>query len=113
MKPFAFAPLTMFHRSVRVLACVVPALLTTLANAETWTGTDIGNTGAAGSQGNAPYNIPPSFTLNGAGDDIQGTADSFRLLHFPITGDVVAMAQVTYMSSTHPWAKAGVMVRAS
>lgn len=116
MKPFASPPAVFspaLRRSVRVFTLLVPVLLASVAVAEPWTGTDIGNTGAGGWEENTPWHRPPEFTMHGAGADIYGTADGFRLLHIPVTGDVVAVTNVAYAFTNHPWAKAGVMVRAS
>jgi regulation of enolase protein 1 (concanavalin A-like superfamily) len=54
-----------------------------------------------------------SVTINAAGDDIWNQLDSGYFVHRKVTGDFDLRAQVTSLSNTHPWAKAGVMVRDS
>lgn len=116
MKPSAFPVPTALRRCVRVVAFLAPIFFSSLARAETWTGTDIGDTGAAGWESDEYDShwgptIPPNFRLYGAGADIQGTADAFRLMHTPTDGDVTATVRVESLTNTHAWAKAGVMIR--
>jgi outer membrane protein assembly factor BamB len=47
------------------------------------------------------------------GGDIWGTADSFHLASQTLTGDGAVSAHVTSQQATDPWAKAGVMLRAT
>ena len=47
------------------------------------------------------------------GGDIWGTADSFHFVSQSLTGDGTVSAQVTSQQNTSPWAKAGVMLRAT
>lgn len=72
-----------------------------------WLTTDIGNVGIAGSAGFAEG----IFTLSGSGGDIWNTADAFRYVYQPVSGNVEIIARVTGISNTDPWAKAGVMIR--
>ena len=51
------------------------------------------------------------WTIKGAGADIWGTADAFQYAFKQMTGDGVAIARVTSVSSTNAWVKAGVMIR--
>ena len=74
-----------------------------------WVTTDVGAVAATGS---ASY-ATGTFTVNGSGADIWGTADEFRFVYQPINGDVTIVARVASLSNTDPWAKAGVMIRAS
>jgi regulation of enolase protein 1 (concanavalin A-like superfamily) len=74
-----------------------------------WRTTDVGRVGA---YGNATFNNG-TFTLSGSGNDIWGSADAFRFVYQSITGDVDIRARVTGLTYTHPWAKAGVMIRNS
>ncbi len=74
-----------------------------------WTGRDIGTGSAMGSNSG----LPPAFTMNAGGADIYGTADGFRSMFRTGTGDLTVVARVASMTNTHPWAKAGVMIRAS
>jgi hypothetical protein len=75
-----------------------------------WRTTDVGRVGA---YGNATFNNNGTFTLSGSGNDIWGSADAFRFVYQSITGDVDIRARVTGLTYTHPWAKAGVMIRNS
>jgi regulation of enolase protein 1 (concanavalin A-like superfamily) len=70
---------------------------------------DIGNVGVAGST-SASGN---SVTLNAGGEDIWNTADGFRFYYRQWTGDGTLTAHVAALTNTHPWAKAGVMIRES
>ena len=54
-----------------------------------------------------------TWALAGAGSDIYNTADQFHFASQPLTGDGVITAQVTSLTNTNPWAKAGVMFRDS
>jgi hypothetical protein len=74
-----------------------------------WTGRDIGVTGSAGSHSG----VPPALTMNAGGADIFGNADGFRSMFRTVEGDATVVAFVQSMTHTHPWAKAGVMIRAS
>ncbi len=74
-----------------------------------WTCQDIGNAIPAGSQ----YVAGSSWTVLGGGGDIWGTADSFRLISQPLASDGTISARVGSQGNTSPWAKAGVMMRAS
>ena len=85
------------------------SLAATTAAAQVLSGSDIGITGATGS-----YAISGStVTVNGAGSDIWGTADSFQFVSQPFTGDGTVTARVVSQTNTNAWAKAGVMIRAS
>jgi uncharacterized protein YjdB/endoglucanase Acf2 len=72
-----------------------------------WVTADVGTVGVTG---NASHS-GSTFTANGSGADIWGTADEFRFIYRPITGDVTITARVATLGNTDPWAKAGVMVR--
>jgi hypothetical protein len=73
-----------------------------------WTGQDIGNPtpGTSGFTNGV-------FTSSASGSDIWGTADSFRFVHQPMTGDGQITARVDALDLTDAWAKAGLMMRAS
>ena len=79
------------------------------APSNNWTGADIGSPEAAGSHSGSGS----SFTVNGGGDDIWGATDQFRFLSQTFSGDARITARITSQDRTDPWAKAGVMVRAS
>jgi len=72
-----------------------------------WTTTDIGAVAAAGSSAISGG----TWTVIGSGADIWNTSDEFRFTSQAVSGDVVVTARVTGLQNTHPWAKAGVMVR--
>jgi hypothetical protein len=75
-----------------------------------WTCQDIGYpTPAAGSQ----YLIGPNLSVEAGGGDIWANYDSFRLLSQPLVGDGTFSARVDSQTNTSPWAKAGVMIRAT
>jgi autotransporter-associated beta strand protein len=74
-----------------------------------WTGADIGAPAATGS-----HSIGGGiFDVNGGGADIFGTSDQFYFLSQTYSGDAQLTARVFSQDRTDPWAKAGVMVRAS
>jgi regulation of enolase protein 1 (concanavalin A-like superfamily) len=50
--------------------------------------------------------------VTGAGADIWGTADAFRYVYQPLTGDGQIVARVASVQYTAAWVKAGVMIRA-
>lgn len=74
-----------------------------------WASQDIGATGVAGS---SIFNNG-SFSARGSGADIWGTADAFRFVYVPVTGNCAITARVLSVQNTDPWAKAGVMIRGS
>ena len=71
-----------------------------------WVSRDIGSVGVAGTTSG----VEP-LTVEGSGADIWGTADAFRFVYKPWTGDGEVIARVTSIENTHAWAKAGVMIR--
>ena len=75
-----------------------------------WITADVGSVGQTGS---ATYTPPGTFTVTGSGADIEGTADSFRYVYQPSSGDCEIRARVVSVPNTDPWAKAGVMIRES
>jgi outer membrane protein assembly factor BamB len=82
-----------------------------LANTVTWHGLDINGAAPAGSQ----IESPTTMTVSGGGGDIWGTSDQFRYVIYSQTlaGDGTAGAHVTSQTNSDPWAKAGVMLRAT
>ena len=73
--------------------------------------TDVG-TAHAGSSSFDP--ATRSYTLNGGGDDVWGTADDFRFSWTQISGDLTLSADVLDgHPSTHPKAKGMLMIRQS
>jgi fibronectin type 3 domain-containing protein len=74
-----------------------------------WLTQDVGAVAIAGS---ATFNNG-AFAATASGDDIWNTADAFRFIYVPVTGNVVITARVLTLQNTDPWAKAGVMIRQS
>ena len=74
-----------------------------------WQSQDVGATGQTGSSTFAGG----TFTINGAGADIWGTADAFQFGYQTLTGDGQIVARVTSVQNTSSLAKAGLMLRAS
>jgi regulation of enolase protein 1 (concanavalin A-like superfamily) len=68
--------------------------------------------GAVGAAGGAAYTAP-TFTVIGSGADIWSSADEFRYVHQPSTGDCSITVRVASMTNTHSQAKAGIMIRES
>ncbi len=74
-----------------------------------WSSGDIGAVGIAGS-----YTLSGgTFTVEGSGADIWGTADEFQFVSEALIGDGSITAHVTSQTDTNAWAKAGVMIRQS
>src|SRR5262249_18582707 len=69
-----------------------------------------GSIGAVSSAGSFSLNNG-SFTVSGAGADIYGNADAFRLVSEGLSGDGSITARVASQTNTSVWAKAGVMLR--
>jgi hypothetical protein len=74
-----------------------------------WTDVDIGAVGAAGS---ASYS-GGTYTVQGSGADVWGTADAFNYAYLPLSGDGTIVARVATISNEANWVKAGVMIRGS
>lgn len=72
-----------------------------------WATGDIGSVGVAG---NASLSAG-TFTVQGSGADIYGTADAFRFVHQGLTGDGEIRARVATLQNTNAYAKAAVMIR--
>ena len=68
--------------------------------------------GAVGVYGTAVFG-GGVFTSYGAGADITGSADAFRFVYLPVTGDFTIVARVTSVQNINAWSKAGVMFRES
>ncbi len=52
-----------------------------------------------------------TYTMTASGADIWNQADEFRYAWKQLSGDGTISAQVLSVQNTHPWAKAGVMIR--
>ena len=74
-----------------------------------WDSGDVGSVGAAGTAGYASG----TFTLEGSGADVWGSADEFHFAYQPLAGDGTITARVSSLENLHAWTKAGVMMRAS
>ncbi len=74
-----------------------------------WSCADIGNPTPAGSQELNGAN----WTIDGGGGDIWDTSDAFHYIYQSLTTDGSVSAQVTSQTNASPWAKAGVMLRAT
>lgn len=74
-----------------------------------WSHRDIGSPTVAGSASESAG----TFTVSGAGTDIAGSRDQFHFVYQPFDGDMEIIARVVSLQNTHPWAKAGVMIRES
>ena len=100
-------------RNALVLVALTLTTLGRVASADPlWSSADVGAVGTAGSwQFNV--NFFTTFAVDGAGADIWGTADAFRFAFRPVIDDARIVARVGSQTSTHPFAKAGVMLRAS
>jgi len=66
--------------------------------------------GTVGTPGNASYS-GGTFTVNGSGWDISGTADSFQYVYQAMSGDCSITARVVTQQNTSVNAKAGIMIR--
>jgi len=74
-----------------------------------WSDGDVGDVGIAGS---ASFTTP-TFTVNGAGADVWGTADALNFVYQPLSGDGSIVARVASVQNVNAWTKAGVMIRGS
>jgi hypothetical protein len=72
-----------------------------------WVSQDIGSVGVVGSAAN----VSGTYTVKGSGADIWGTADAFRYVCFPATGDAKLTVRVSAVQNTNAWAKSGIMIR--
>jgi hypothetical protein len=74
-----------------------------------WSCADIGGAAPAGAQDDNAG----TWTVSGGGSDIWNAADQFRFIWQAMPGDGTVNAHVVSQANTSPWAKAGVMVRAT
>jgi len=74
-----------------------------------WSCSDIGGAVPPGQQ----TVTGSTWSVSGGGGDIWGTADAFHFVNQTLTADGTVTAHVTAQSNTSPWAKAGVMLRAT
>jgi hypothetical protein len=81
--------------------------LTVSALPSPWQWVDVG---AVQKPGSASWSSG-TFTVNASGSDIGGNADQFTFVYQPLDGDGEIVTRVASLDRTHPWAKAGVMIR--
>jgi regulation of enolase protein 1 (concanavalin A-like superfamily) len=74
-----------------------------------WSNADVGATGVTG---NSTF-ASPTFTVQGGGADVWGTADAFQYAFTTLTGDGTIVARVATVQNVNAWVKAGVMIRNS
>ena len=74
-----------------------------------WVSRDIGGVGPAGTAAT----FADKFVVTGAGSDIWGRSDAFRLVYQSAACAASVTARVTSEQPTHAYAKAGVMLRSS
>jgi hypothetical protein len=84
-------------------------LVSGVARAQDWIPTDVGSVGLAGSASNSAG----VWTILGSGNDIWGGNDAFQFVHQTTSATGFVIARVTNLQAANPFAKAGVMVRAS
>jgi hypothetical protein len=91
------------------LFSTVIALFPGTAASQTWTSTFVGDRGLAG---DASFS-DGVWTINGGGADVWDRVDAFQFLHQPATDHAYITTRVDDLQNTDPYAKSGVMVRAS
>jgi regulation of enolase protein 1 (concanavalin A-like superfamily) len=74
-----------------------------------WSAGDVGAVGPVGSSSESGG----TFTVNGAGADVWGSADAFQFAYTTMTGDGSIVARVASVENVASWTKAGVMIRES
>jgi hypothetical protein len=72
-----------------------------------WSSGDVGAVGAAGTTAFSAG----TWTIEGSGADIWGTADEFRFVSREVQGNFVAVARVASIENLDRWVKAGLMIR--
>lgn len=90
-------------------ASTLPSTITATATGlpSPWQSADVG---APQKPGSASWSSE-TFTVRAAGSDIGGNADQFTFVYQTLEGDGEIVARVASLERTHPWAKAGVMIR--
>jgi hypothetical protein len=74
-----------------------------------WSCSDVGSATPAGEQ----VFEGGTWSIQGGGGDIWGTADAFHLVSQSLAADGSITARVSSQTSTDPWAKGGLMLRAT
>jgi regulation of enolase protein 1 (concanavalin A-like superfamily) len=89
----------------------VTAIAPPLALPAGWSQQDVG---AVGKSGAGTFDAAGgTFSVKGAGADVWGTADAFRYVYRPLSGDGRIVARVATVENVAAWVKAGVMIRES
>src|SRR5258706_453087 len=79
------------------------------ADGNIYTAQDIGNPGPPG----AVATLANGFNLTAGGSDIGGTSDQFTFNYQTCSGDFDVKVRVEGLDLSDPWAKAGLMARAT
>ncbi|MBW8782031.1 MAG: chitobiase/beta-hexosaminidase C-terminal domain-containing protein, partial [Verrucomicrobia bacterium] len=78
---------------------------------ETWIWQDVGSVGLPGV---SSYDgSTDTFTLQGSGAGVSGTADGFHFDYFPVSGNIEIIARIASQTNTSNYAQAGLMIRSS
>jgi hypothetical protein len=96
-------------RIAQMLLIACAAFMPRTAVAQGWTSTDVGAVNLAGSATGSGG----AWTIQGDGGDIWDRADAFQFLHQPVADGQFVEAHIEDLQNTDPFAKAGVMVRAT
>jgi regulation of enolase protein 1 (concanavalin A-like superfamily) len=72
-----------------------------------WSAGDIGGVGVAGQTSMTDG----TWTVSASGTDIWSSADAFRFVSQPLSGDGAITVRVTSLAGADPWVKAGIMIR--
>jgi subtilisin family serine protease/regulation of enolase protein 1 (concanavalin A-like superfamily) len=111
------APSTTYYYRIRAIADTAVSTYSGVVAGTTlgtgtptaWLDADIGAVGLAGSS-TTSGNLT---TLRGSGNDVWENADGFHFVYRQLTGDGTIEAQISSLTNTNVWAKAGVMLRDS
>jgi hypothetical protein len=90
----------------------------TLSARRDWTQYDLGELsiwfrGYPASVGSFIEGPAGTYTMTGSGTDIWNQTDEFHFAYKVLTGAGSIVAKIESITNTHPWAKAGVMIRGS
>jgi outer membrane protein assembly factor BamB/regulation of enolase protein 1 (concanavalin A-like superfamily) len=102
----ARATSTVQANALSMISSAPPPPTTCPAN---WTCADVGSPIPAGSN----YLVNGEWSVLGGGSDIWGSNDEFHYTAETMPGDGTISAKITSQQNTDPWAKAGIMLRAS
>lgn len=100
---------TSHNPEVRTTANVSNVSMSSAALPAAQSSADIGNPAIDGST----KLVSGQYTITTGGIDIWGSADQFRYVYQPVTGNVNVTARVESIGAADPWSMAGVMVRES